>query len=243
MNRNNCFMWAYIAFIFTSSIFKLFIDYSLWLPIVLAITFSSILFAVESGCSSIANALGESINIKNGFLDEMAKQKSSRDKFFNKFEHFARRYQNSEYDFTGIGNMLNPVKDAFKNIDELIDDLKKLNEKNKSRKKHWNIAASIFSFMGFFVMFLTLIFAMVFSIPQMAQEIITVVSFGMILITQQINRIETERIRRESELSKNALDNYIDKFGGLNNLDQVFDLLLENLRELYPDVEGDFNAD
>ena len=140
-------------------------------------------------------------------------------------------------------NGLNPIKDSLKKIDEVIDNLKELNEKAKSQEKHWNTATSIFAFMGFFVMFLILILAMVFSIPQMAQEIITVVSFGIILITQQINRIETERIRQESELSKKAMENYMNNFGRLNDLGQMVDLLLEKLREVYPDMEGDFNAD
>ena len=53
MKRNTIFMWAYITFIIISIVLRLFVNYSLWTPTVIAVSISCVFFAVEDLLTSL----------------------------------------------------------------------------------------------------------------------------------------------------------------------------------------------
>ena len=74
MKRNNMFMWAYISFIFVSICTRIHCEYSLWSPLVMAVTISSILFAIEDLSSSFEKKLNDSCNTLETFVIKARKE-------------------------------------------------------------------------------------------------------------------------------------------------------------------------
>lgn len=54
MNRNRFFMWAYITFVVVAAILRMCFEFSVWTPIVVAISISSVFFSAEDFCNRIS---------------------------------------------------------------------------------------------------------------------------------------------------------------------------------------------
>lgn len=78
MKRNNIFMWAYITFMVLSCIVRSITDFSMWTPIVIAITISSMFFAIEELFSSVSGMYGRLNEIREHGISDI-KEKFQQD--------------------------------------------------------------------------------------------------------------------------------------------------------------------
>ena len=86
MKRNNIFMWAYISFIGISVALRLLLNYSLWNPIIFAITFSSMFFAIEDFFTLLYQTKRKSCDITDSFVTSARAKKEAALSFFGELD-------------------------------------------------------------------------------------------------------------------------------------------------------------
>lgn len=237
MKRNNIFMWAYISFIFMGALARLFFDYSLWIPLVLAITLSSILFAIEDLFSSLEKALGDSCDIEDDFVLKARKRAENGLAFLKKVDKNASIYRGSKYDLSDIQSSFEPMKTHFVAIMQVISTFERDSQCKRKAQKRYQKISNCFTYLGFLLLFCTLIFATQITISPVAQDILTVLSFAIILITHQINSSKSREIKEEMINSQRALQTQADVHKDLSMSEERFDYLIELMENLANESE------
>ncbi len=203
MKRNNMFMWAYITFIFIALIVRIFCNYALWNSIVLAIATSGIFFAVEDFFSSLSNASSGSIEVlekmSNGLKEKSKKESQA-------YTELIKELSEKNSDHT------DKIKSCAKKLAECVKEALEYSEKNieksKKREKKTKLFANVFAFIGFLCLLTVMIFTSFFEIPTLLQDILTVLPFAVILITQQFNNKFVEDHKEETDSVIRLFDNY-----------------------------------
>ena len=219
MKRNNIFMWAYISFIIFSALLRMFVEFSLWSPIVLAITVSSVFFALEDMYASFYHSLKDSIDIVDNYLSEERKKYDREMRYVAKLGRAISLYEDSIQDIMSKDSY-ESLRDSYHKAYDLIGSLEKDNEEKRNKLKTYKKATNICAYFGFLCLFFTLIIASSLPVPEIVQEILTVVPFALILITRQINDIFDEWNGELLNKCQSAL--------GAHAQDEVLDRLEEN---------------
>lgn len=242
MKRNNLFMWAYISFIFAGILIRFFLDYPLWSSLVLAITLSSILFSLEDLFITLEKAVADSYDIAEAFSDSVYEDIGERLSLFDKIDDTLEQCQNTHND---IATVLNSFRPIMSNTEKLIQTLKNMLHElhvKKAKQKHYQKLANTFAYLGFLLLFCTVIFASFIVIPTIVQEIITVLSFWIILVTNQIKIILLEKIKSEIISSQNAQQAQKESRDFFSKLEQKVDYLTELLVSSSTEMEESDDA-
>ncbi len=243
MKRNNIFMWAYISFILVSTFTRLLFEYSLWPQLVLAITFSTVLFAFEDLFISLGNALKDSCDIAEDFSARAYEDLESRLSLFEKIDEKANCYQNTHNDISDIrDSFISHVANTEELFQALKDLLREVQDK-RNKQSQYNKIANVLAYFGFLILFCILIFSSFWTIPAVAQEIVTVFSFAVILITHQIKIILSMRIRKEITDSQNALHMRNEARDYLLKREEKLDYLIELIESSTTETEEQIHAD
>ena len=110
-------------------------------------------------------------------------------------------------------------------------------------QKRFEVWANSIAFVGFLVLFIILIIEPYISLPSIAQEMISVVSFAIVLFSQLIDGIADERImndinnRKEAIRRQNEVRNVLEEAS--KKIDEYMALLTSNDTE----TEEEENAD
>ena len=199
MKRNNIFMWTYIVAIILCSVYRTSQEISSWSAVVLAVTVSSMFFALEDLLISINQILQESNSYAERYIAEV---KSSLDKecdilarVSNKITHVTKSKEKIER----IHRMHSSFDESIGKVRSQIQEYEKhINVSNKFIKNyHWFEYMAAFS--GFFSIFLIMFFPEKIQVSAVNQEQLTVLSFAVVLITRQINQYVAEKITRNTE--------------------------------------------
>lgn len=242
MKRNNIFMWAYITFIGISVALRLFFDYTLWNPIVFAITFSSMFFAIEEFFGLLYQTKKKSCDITESFVTKARAKREDALSFFLKLDESAKKYKDSKYDLSELQEAATIPKSRIEKTLEMISDLEKLNSEDREKEKKFKIAAHIFAYIGFLLLFVSLIVATLITVSPLIQEIITVVSFAIILITQQSNNHFVDKIEEENKRSSELLHRIIEDSDGWLELKNKFEKIIECIEDNISTTEDINNA-
>lgn len=237
MKRNNIFMWAYISFIVICSILRICINFFLWTPIVLAITVSSLLFAFEDLFTSIAKAITDSMNITVDFTTEARKKLKKDFDFFDKLDEKVTLHKNEEPDLIKLQASLESVRTSLSEMEQIIEKLEQDTKDDKCSLKKYRKAANVFTYLGFLLLFCVMVFASFIHIPLIIQEILTVVTFAVILITQQIYYKQLEKINDERTTSKAALEAQEQARNKLAESEKKFDHLIYIIEDITAEEE------
>lgn len=194
MKRNNIFMWAYIIFIFIAIGFRFSSDYSLWTPLVIAITISSILFSVEDLFISLAKLSSNLCDIQENFTPTAREMVERSLAFYEEASKKTKAFEHTEYDLSGLQSSGEHNIATLKKMIQRISDLENQATSGRKEQSKFQKIATIFAFLGFLCLFCTLIIASEITISTVAQEIFTVFSFSVILITHQINIVKSMKI-------------------------------------------------
>lgn len=242
MKRNSIFMWAYITFILLCSILRIFVEFSLWNPIVLAITVSGVFFAIEDLFSSLANSLKGSIDIADNFILH-AREISNRDlNFCHKIESVTETYNGTEHDLSGVKKSFAPIILKVSEMDKEISKFESRNISNKKKQKKLCRIANIFAYIGFLCLLSILVVTSFTNVPSIVQEVITVIPFAIILITHQINSNTTERLKRETLDSQDVLNKQLIATNKLLESEEKFDYLISLIEGNVIESEDTINA-
>ncbi len=202
MKRNTIFMWSYISFVFICTISRLFFNFSLWNSVVLSITISSMFFSIEDLCRSLSMSLKRSLDIAEPLVSNVTESIDKDLLFFSKADEVMDKYTGTKFDFGEMREMFRGAKARAEKIKEDVNTLYEKSIKGRKSEKRYANAADIFVYLGFLCLFCTLIITSFITIPNLLQQILTVTSFTIILITQQLNNSTSERIAKVDEESR-----------------------------------------
>lgn len=206
MKRNAIFMWAYISFIGISVLLRIFISYTLWNPIVIAITFSSMFFAIEDLFSLLYQTLKSSNDISKKFIKEMRDKRKEALLFFVKLEEIARNYKGTKYDMTELKEFSEGPQKRIQDTLEILNEYEQFNSKERGKEKKLKRCANVFAFIGFLLLFCSLILSTIIPVSALIQEFITVLSFTIILSTQQLKNIFRKKLDEENKQTQKTLE-------------------------------------
>lgn len=223
MKRNSIFMWAYISFIMISALFRVFNEFSLWKPIVLAITVSSIFFALEDLFASRCRSLMEFSNILNTFLLEARKKYNANMELVAKMDDKILMLKDSHYNLTDTISLFQAMKEQLHELNESFCSRQRENEEREIRLKQYEKMEILWTYLGFLCLFCTLIVATKFTISNTAQEILTAITFAVILTTHQLDDIWMEKNRMILDKSRRALEDHATVSKGIEKIGREFD--------------------
>ena len=210
MKRNAIFMWAYITFMGLSIILRLFLEYEFWNPIVLSVTLSSIFFAFEDLFSLLYQTQKNSCDMIENFVKNARHKKQEDLSFFNKYNELIEQFIDKKPTLVAAQKISHKQIKRLEEVLEVIAELEEINLKERKKEKTFNLFSCIFAYIGFLLLFISLIGSTLISIPSLIQEIISVVSFTIILITQQINNMLIEKIERDNKQTKEVWKKIVD---------------------------------
>lgn len=203
MKRNSIFMWAYITFIFLAIIVRLCFDYPLWAPIVMAVTLSSVLFAIEDLYASLAKTLSDACDNKENFAPTAREKAEKTLAFHEKAIKHINCFENMKYDIPEIQELqelqkaLERNRDRLTNMIQVFSDIEQKAVRDREIQKGYLKHAAFLAYLGFLSLFCTLIFASFITRLTDVQEVATVFSFFVILITRQINIDKSLKIKED----------------------------------------------
>ena len=228
MKRNNIFMWAYISFIIFSALLRMLVEFSLWTPIVLAITVSSVFFALEDLFASLYHSSKDDLDIVDSFIQE-ARKKYDRDmRFLTKLGKATTSYDDTNQDVVSK-DLYESLKQTYDKAYDGIDSLEEGNENKRNELGTYEKAANTLAFFGFLCLFCTLIIATSLAISNIIQEILTVVPFAIILITRQLNDLMSEKNRETLNKCKSVLESQDQNNRTVTEAEELLDDLVSRI--------------
>lgn len=206
MKRNNLFMLAYIIFIFVSSWLRVVYDYPMWPKLVAAITIASFFLIISDLVYSLIKNTYENMQTETEYIAVIQEE-------FGAMQKYAQEYLKEKVDKI---DEIKKVK-IEETIESMDGKLKSIRERAKNIINYcekYKIVADTFTVLGFLSFFFILVFETVSSFIIGILDLITVLSFGFVLLTQyfsekQINDIaEVVADYTDMKNSIMALKNY-----------------------------------
>lgn len=230
MKRNNIFMWAYITFIVLSCIVRSITEFSMWSPIVIAITVSSMFFAIEDLFASISGMYGRLNEIREQGISDI-KEKHQQDVTLD--ERVAKIYEENQ-------DLVPELKTYFPHFEELkkyngeiekiIASIEKDIVRGKKIHKICHRFSNTFAYFGFLLLFTSMILVSFVVISGKIQELITVASFAIILATSQISSLASEYVQKEEDATTNVLRSYDAAINGSKEMETKLYKMIEIMK-------------
>lgn len=247
MKRNNIFMWAYISFAFIAVGIRFFFEYPLWSPLVVAITFSSILFALEDLCTSLAKALKDTCTLIENFIPT-SQEKAEKDlSLYEEMCEKASSLKMIECEISFLQDPLHRVsilQESFEDrkaqlakILEMIEQLKHQMEHDRKTQNQYQNAANFLAYAGFLVLFCSLLFAALITIPVHIQDAFTVLSFAIILLANQLNITKSAEIQGKMKLCQEVLQEQEETEKNLSKMREGFNYVIEFIENHVRDLK------
>lgn len=236
MKRNNIFMWAYIVAIIFCMGIKSFIDYSMWKPIVLAVTVSSMFFSLEDLFSSIYRTLEESCNHADRLIFEVTQLLNEEYAVISKIDKKKKMFAESNHTYENTQELYNKLKSPVDKVKSTVENYAQKYTSIKGNLKAYRIITIVFAFLGYLVLFCILFFSQFIQLSTIFQEQLTVLSFAIILITQQINESLTGKIKKNANEIAYILKGKDESISQLRIIEKYIDKVSED-KEI-PEMEA-----
>lgn len=236
MKRNNIFMWAYITVMFISCVVRAFSDFTMWSPIVVSITISSIFFAIEDLLSSVSGMYNNLYEIHGGVVKEARRKLEQDISITVRMKEKYDQYKNQIPNLKDYSSAIEKISGYNDEISHIICDIE--NDCKHYRKLHnvYRIFSGLLAYLGFFFLFGIMIFMSFHPVSAKVQEISTVISFGLILATQQVNLIAADHIKEDEKESAHVLEAYEEAVEGTREMEEKFSKMI-NLIELREGID------
>lgn len=208
MKRNNLLMGAYIAFVFLCFVIRLFEEYPMWNAIVAAVTFSSAFFAYADFFFGYSKALSDTCDIANEFICATKKRLNAETKSFEEINAQMDRIPKEIFDFSELRETITPIQKKHDDMETWLtgysENIKQKQKKAKSNK----FIAEVLTFLGFLVFLCILVFLPITVAAVEAQDILSVLAFAVILLSNLNGSIQAAKLEKDKVESQNAKKNY-----------------------------------
>lgn len=183
MKRNNMFMLAFILFIFISAIVRLFGEFPMWDTIIVAVTISSGFFAVADSRSTVASDLNRSIRERTRQIGD------------EQYKLSGMQLPGTQPTPMDVHEMNKILSDCRTQQEELYHSI----ETDMKDLRHYERVAGTCLMLGFLSFFCCLAFSPIsrFLVPY--QDMLTLLAFGVILLTQYFSTMRKSGNRSYEE--------------------------------------------
>lgn len=226
MKRNRLFMWAYICFIIIATIIRFFTSYVLWQAIVVAVTVSGIFFALEQLFSVLYNKYLAYADTFTLWIAETEDTINENIVACSEQLKIAESLIPVETAMEENANLFRSIISKLNSATEPVNQAKLTMNKFQKKKQLFSSLSTIFAFVGFLSLFITLIVCSKIVVPQLLQDILTVIPFSIILATQQIEPILLEE-------ADACFKTYQDSLIAQSELNKKAKKLLHSFQKLY----------
>ena len=231
MKRNTIFMWAYITFIMLSIVFRLFTNYTLWQPTVIAVSISCVFFAVEDLLISVYKLYCADSSIEDKFVQQAEALNKQDIALLSEAESQEKATTNEQHPDVSIVEQYAKTKALVAEMTTLIDTVKKNVEKKRLIASHLKKWADIIAYIGFLCLFCLLVLSSYISFPELLQDVITIIPFLLVLIIRQLDSIFSERTKKELIASRDAIKYAVEASKSLKEYKEKYDYLIDLIRE------------
>lgn len=219
MKKNNLLMLAYITFIFICAIVRFFGDFPQWQVIVAAITATSWIFSLADFNYTAANELHSSskemLECAESSIENIQAMLNTIDVFLvenkSETENELLKAKQEQADYYGR------ARECAINSLDAYEKMKSLAKKNNRTADTAGKVASALTVVGFVEFFSVLSFERFSKVFINSQDIMTVMAFGLILLTQYMAEVSKEN-RQKLRESADAINS------GWNALRESFEL-------------------
>lgn len=111
-----------------------------------------------------------------------------------------------KYNISDVNVSYDPMRNAITQMAIYVDSFEKKIAEKRKLQRECKKYANIMAYLGFLSLFCVLILSSAGTVPVLEQEIMTVLAFGVILVTQQINIHSAKKIKKDIEESEAALN-------------------------------------
>lgn len=237
------FMWAYITFIGLSISLRIFFEFEFWNPIVLSITLSSMFFAIEDLFSLFYQTQKNICDSTEYFITNAREKKEEDLLFFKSIDKKIEKYKDTEHKLMKFQEVSQHHTEITEKILEIIDGIEKENFKDRKKEEKYKNLSYFFAYIGFLFLFVSLIATKLILVPQLIQDFITVISFAIILITQQINSLFIVKIEKENKENKELLQKIVAESNRWIELNENLEKIIMKIEENTAETEEIVNAD
>lgn len=208
MKRNNLLMGAYIAFVFLCFMFRALGEYPMWNEIVAAVTFSSAFFAYSDFFFGYSKLLSDTCDIADEFICVTRKRLNDETKSFVEINAQMDSIPKEKFDFSEMRENIIPIQNKHDEMELWLE--RYANDAKEKRKKAKNnkFIAEILTFLGFLVFLCILVFLPITDAVVEAQDVLSVLAFAVILLSNLIGTIQAEKLEKNKIESQNAKKTY-----------------------------------
>lgn len=207
MKRNNLFMLSYIVFIFICFIVRIFCEYPMWNTLVVSISVSSGVFAFADYYSGKASSELSASKITKDLFARTEKCISDQLRIVD----VKLKEQMSTEPMEQLGaECYIDEKNKLLRLKEENSAIKIMYEENNRQHKRFCNYANILNFFGYLSFFITLVFQTVSSVLSSYLDLLSVLAFGLILLTQYMTGRSEEKIEKQKIDAKKVYDTTTD---------------------------------
>lgn len=231
MKRNNILMGAYITFIFICYLARVESEYESWDSVVSAVTISSALFAVADFLYIYAQSLSGICDIARDYIEDTRNKLDEEKKVFSEIRKRVEACSMREFDFSEMTIEIDSIMAANQKTETWLQEYTALTKKKERTSKRNSFFAVIFTFLGFLSFLCIVVFSSLASACSNIQDLISVFAFGVILSTQYIHTILTEKMQKDAEKrdQKKAFHNESrSRLTGIKEKVDAFFMMVEN---------------
>lgn len=209
MKRNNLLLFSYIVFFFICLAVRSFTSYQSWDYVVASVAISSALLAyadffyVHSKFHYDSCEMAEKFFIKSKQLIET--EKSITEETCQKIVELKKMGIDVSQEERNFEN----CKSKLSEMEECALGVKNKATKNSKKYKYFSFLADILTFLAFLSCLCCITFTLFAEIIEMAQDIISVIAFIIILSSQYVSSMFSEKYRTETKQHDSAVETLI----------------------------------
>lgn len=197
MRRNNIFMGAYIVFVFICFFARLKSEYSAWPSVVSAVAISSAFFAFADFLYIYAQSLRGICDVTNSYISDAREMLDEERWIFLGFRERIRECSLEEFDFSEMTKLIDLVMEENGKTEEWIKENEAATLKKQKEVKRDKAAAAFLTFLGFLLFLCIVVFDTLATACVAIQDTISVFAFGLILVTQYVHTILSEKTQKD----------------------------------------------
>lgn len=205
MRRSSTFMLAYIIVICIGVFVRAFLDYPMWNALVLAVTVSSIFFAIESMLSTAIQSLSGSCEIIDFYVSQEKRSINNHIDSYMVMKELSNFYTGKSNRLSDLEAERAAVEVRWKQTRSCINEMERTVQKYRKNVVIYQKFSHVFALIGYLCLFGILFFYQYFPVSLLVQEMITVASFAIVLTTQQISQYADEQLLQEMRETRNEL--------------------------------------
>ena len=230
MRKNNLLMSAYIAFVILCFVVRIYHDeFPMWNAIVAAVTISSAFFAYADFFFCYYKALSDACDVADEFIYMTKKRLNAETKSFVEINNLMESIPKGKFDFSEMKETIIPIQNKHDEMELWIEVYVNDTQEKRKRAKNNKFLAEMLTFFGFFVFLCILVFMPITSAVVEMQDVLSVLAFAVILLSDLNGTIKAEKLEKDKIKSENAKRSYEECRRQLKKMKKMINKLVKKI--------------